>query len=420
MLNPKVYFILFALFINFSGNAQDLDLIQKLTQEIPSVQIVKLQSSDHFIAEYEIMIPQMIDHNDPKAGYFNQRIFLSHYNDNSPTLIVTEGYSARDVCYEIAKELKTNQIIVEYRYFGKSIPKSVDWKYLTNAQAMKDIHHIRDIFSNIYKNKNWISTGISKGGTTCLFYKAAYPKDVRIAIPYVGPMPNSPEDKRCDEHLLTIGSDECRSALINFQKRALDQRTQIIPKIDSMAIASKKLFSMGYDKVLEYSVLELSFSFWQYAHECSEIPESSTPDESFQYLSSISGFDFYSDATINQYKPAFFQFITENGYYGFLHEHLSNRIIALDKFDNSYFAPQDANLSFHPDYMNKAVKKLKRKKRILQIQGELDPWSACGLKLMGKDQYYFIKEGGSHSTRINSFNSEQQDKIWTIIKGWMI
>ena len=407
------------LFLQCLVFAQDASLLAFLNEELPGTEITELESSDHFVQEYEILIPQMLDHKDPKAGTFNQRIFLSHYDVNSPILMVTEGYAARKATYEIAEKLKTNQIIVEYRFFGKSVPEEKDWQYLKNRQAMSDLHRIHLLFSKYYKNKNWITTGISKGGTTCLMYKATYPKDARIAIPYVGPMPLSPTDKRMDNHLASVGSKSCRDKLINVQIRSLEQRNQIIPKLDSLAKKRGIKFSMGTGKALEYSVLELSFSFWQYAHDCAKIPINGSPEENFKFISSISGFDLYADKTIEYYAPAFYQFITENGYYGFLHGHLDEYIQDLTVFDNSYFAPKDTDLTYNPKFMLTSVEKLRRKKRILQIHGGLDPWSAVGLSLEGKEQYYFVKEGGGHTTRIASFSEDTQTDIWSIIMSWL-
>ncbi|WP_235295435.1 S28 family serine protease [Portibacter lacus] len=406
------------LMVNFL-KGQPISLKAQIDKILPGVEINKLNASDHFLEEYEILIPQMVDHKDPKAGTFMQRVFLGHFDYESPIVMVTEGYSANDVTYEIAKKLRSNQLIVEYRYFGKSVPEDAEWKYLTNENAMKDLHRIHVLFSKIYKSKNWITTGISKGGTTCLFYEAAYPKDSRIAIPYVGPMADSPTDVRCDEHLKSIGDSGCRQALMDFQERVLDQKEEILPKLDSMSKQRDMVFSMGIEKALEYSVLELSFSFWQYAHQCDKIPTNSTPNQSFQYLESISGFAFYADATIDYFRPSFYQFMTENGYYGFVHEHLDDKLTEIKQFNNQYFAPRNTDLTYRPEFMIKAKKKLTKRKRVLQIQGELDPWSACGLKLEGKDQFYFVKQGGGHSVRIASFEKEKQDEIWNIIYSWM-
>jgi hypothetical protein len=348
-----------------------------------------------------------------------QRIFLAHTDPSAPVVMITEGYATRNYTSEISKTLNANQITVEYRFYGKSVPEEMNWEYLTNLQAVKDLHQIRRIFGKYYDHDQWISTGVSKGGTTCLFYEAIYPKDTKVAVPYVGPMPDNPTDARCDLHLLKVGDEDCRKKLAEFQRRVLDQKEALIPMIEDMAKKREITFSMGFEKALEYSTLEFTFSFWQMGHSCDDIPEFSEPEETFEYLSSVSGFDYYCDQVIEVYKPAFYQFMTENGYYRFVHEHLDDKLVALDRFDNAYFAPDDADLTYRPQFMKKAKRKLKRRKNILQIHGGLDPWAACGLPLTKKDQYYFVKPDGAHSTRIASFDEQTQDEIWSIITTWL-
>ena len=57
------------------------------------------------------------------------------------------------------------------------MPDSLDYQYLNFEQVAQDYHHIRQLFDNIYNGK-WASSGISKGGTTTIFYKYFYPNDV--------------------------------------------------------------------------------------------------------------------------------------------------------------------------------------------------------------------------------------------------
>lgn len=375
------------------------------------VGITKIDHKDHFQETYELFIKQPLDHNDPSKGSFNQRIFIAHAGLDRPTLLVTEGYSARQVTYELAQMLYSNQIIVEYRFNGKSVPEKMDWQYLTNTQAIEDIHRIRKIMGKFYKAK-WASTGISKGGTTCLMYKATYPRDVKVAIPYVAPMPDAREDQRMDRFLNEVGTADCRDRLAAFQKACLAQSDEIIPMVDSLGKADKLSFSIGAGKAFEYCVLESTFSFWQYAHDCDEVPVDGNARENFNYLLDIVGFDFYADATIDYFGPAFYQFMTENGYYGFVNNHLKNQIQHVNQFDNSIFGPEDANLAYRPAYMKSIKEKLKRKgKRIIQIQGAYDPWAACGMDIKKRSNGYFVKEAGGHTTRIKDLSEEDQTRI---------
>lgn len=189
------------IFTNSQLLGQSDDFLELITKKIPGVTIERGEKTAHFKSAYTLYVDQPIDHNNPSIGTFKQRIFLSHYDRKAPTVFVTEGYSARPRDYELSEILRSNQIIVEYRYNGKSVPEKMDYKYLTNDQAMEDLHRIRMMFKKIYKKK-WISTGISKGGTTCLIYKSKYPDDVDAAVSYVGPLPKAREDVRMDEMIL--------------------------------------------------------------------------------------------------------------------------------------------------------------------------------------------------------------------------
>lgn len=409
-------FLLFSL----SANGQH-DFLQKLKKEIPNASFDTISVGKHFKNEWVVMLEQPLDHNNPSVGTFQQRIFLSHYDKNAPVVFVTEGYNARPRYYELSDILMSNQIIVEYRYFGKSKPTPYDYSFLTNDQAMEDLHRIRKLFGKIYK-KEWVSTGISKGGTTCLIYKYKYPKDVKVAIPYVAPLPKAREDKRCDEHILSQGTEDCQNRLARFQQRALSLRDSIMPMVDSLVVADSLSFDrVGTDGAFEYAILEFTFSLWQWGHDCDRVKENMSARECFDLIKEIVGFDFYSDATISYFEPAFYQFMRENGYYGFIHKHLKPYIKTLKSFDNSIFAPIGSDTSFDEDYLKYVRVWLYHKgDRIIYIQGSLDPWGACGMvPPKERDALLMTKENGSHFTRIKSFDKADRNKIYQAMDRWL-
>lgn len=380
------------------------------------------EASAHFKNEYVLYIDQPIDHNNPSLGTFKQRIFVSHYDRKAPVVFVTEGYSARNRDYELASILKANQIIVEYRYNGNSQPENMDYRYLTNDQAMEDLHAIREAFKKIYKKK-WISTGISKGGTTCLIYKSKYPNDVDAAVSYVGPLPNAREDVRMDEMILEkMENSPCGQKLDALQRFALKHDDEIIPKIDSLAKADKITFNrVSTAKAMEFAVLELTFSFLQMGYSCNDVPSNLTVNSVFNYLKEIVGFDFYCDQTIEYFEPSFYQFMTENGYYGFIHKPFEGLLNDLDKYDNEIFAPQGIPLEFDKDYMTRVRVFLhKYGDEIIYIQGGNDPWAACRfVPPAERDAVYIEKEGASHRLRIDGLDDDQQQEIYDALKRWL-
>ncbi len=420
MIKKTFIIVVLCLFAQLKLHAKK-DIISCLKKHFPNATINELENSDHFIKELEILIPQKLDHFGKSNEYFEQRIFLYHFDFKAPVVFVTEGYSARQRHYELSKILKANQVQVEYRFFGKSKPDNYDYTYLSNDQAMEDLHRIRKILGKIYK-KEWVSTGISKGGTTCLIYKSKYPKDVKVSIPYVAPLPFSQTDSRCDEAILTNGTKDCRNKLEDFQHLALDHRETLINKLDSLSIVDSISFTrIGTSAAVEYAVLEFTFSFWQWGHKCEDIGTEISADSIFKTLNKIVGFDFYSDPTCEYFEPSYYQFLKENGYYAFIHEPFKNKLKTLKRYDNIPFGPQQMDLNFNQDYLKYVrVWLYHNGNKIIHVQGELDPWGACGfVPPLGQDALLMVKKNGSHRTRISSFSKENQDKIYAKLDKWL-
>lgn len=146
--------------------------------------------------------------------------------------MVTNGYAnSRNRISEPAALLGANQINIEHRFFGESMPDSLDYTYLNLEQVAGDLHHINEIFRTIYNGK-WLSTGISKGGQTTIFYRYFYPKDVGVSMPYVAPSTQGVEDQRIYTFLDTVGTDACRNAIKDVQIRLLENREQMVAALE--------------------------------------------------------------------------------------------------------------------------------------------------------------------------------------------
>lgn len=420
----KFKFILFlSIFLvaqNSFAQVQISKLEQWIKKKIPTATIKKLPARDHFKESYQIKFQQPLDHDNPSAGTFEHRIFLSHVDKKRPMLFVTEGYNARLTTYELANILQSNQIIVEYRFYGGSRPENIPWQYLTNDQAMEDLHRIKKIFKKMYR-KRWVSTGISKGGTTTLIYKAKYPRDVCVAVPYVAPLAFAQEDKRTDEHQFNTGTAACREKIVEFQRAALEKREDMIPLIEAFAKKNNQTFSLGAAVVLEYGIVEFPFAFWQWGGKCEEIPTASaSAQELFDYVNKIVDWNFYNDATCDFFLPSFYQFMTELGYYGFVTKDVEDLLVAEKNPTNLTFGPKDVDLTFKPylkpvnDYL------MKKGNKIIYIYGELDTWTACGVHPSPKtDALRMTLKGGAHSTRIKDFSKQDQQKIYKKLKKWL-
>jgi len=405
------------------STAQATELVDQLREHLSFSEYTLLPTPDDYEQVLELRILQDQDHDTRAIDSFYQRIWIGHRSLDAPTVYVTSGYAGSWRPHELADMLEANLVIVEYRYYGKSVPTDYDWSLLTNDQAADDLHFIRRALGKIYKG-DWVSTGISKGGTTACIYRARYPKDVCATVSYVGPMPYAQEDDRMDQHLLEVGSDECRAALQEFQRRALSLTDQIVPLIDSLATAQDLSFKhVDHRRAHEYAVLELPFSFWQYAHECDGIPSAdASAQEAFNYLEAIVSYSFYSDASYEYYLPAFYQFVTENGYYGFITDHLEDLLTdPADSYHNIDFGPDDVSLAYDTNYMPGIIKRLDRKgKRMIYIHGAYDPWAACAYVPRAQHRsVYIAKAKAGHTTRIKDLSASQQEEVLQKLLLWI-
>lgn len=390
---------------------------------IDDIRVKSIETRDGFLQSFEIFITQPLDHSAPDSGFFEQRLYLDHVDAMQPVVFITEGYQiGGHVRSELCDLLNANQLRVEHRYFGESAPDSMNWQYLTVKQSVEDLHKIAGLFKKVYSGK-WISTGISKGGQTTLFYKRFYPNDVDVAIPMVAPIPLAVEDSRLDEHLATVGNEACREKIKAFQRNVLEKRDAMLPLFETWAIEKNEVFPDGAEVALEYTVLEYSFSFWQWGRwRCDQIPdENATADEMFSHLEKMNIFGLYTKDGIATYEPFFYQAMTELGYYGFVHDHLEDLLEAVSEPTNAIFAPQDADLTYRPEVMQDIHSWLVNEgNNILYIHGELDTWTGAGvIPSEGTNALRMVNPGGYHDTRINSFPPQMRQEIYGVLSRWL-
>ncbi|MBK7229165.1 MAG: peptidase [Ignavibacteriales bacterium] len=409
------------LWFSLIGFAQELILIDWL-KTVPEIEVVDTINSDNFSEVYEVFITLPIDHNNPEGPKFKEQIFLSHVDKDKPVVIELDGYAVTNRPTELSKILKCNQIMVEHRCFGESVPAPFDWKYLTIEQAAKDHHRIIELFKQYYTGK-WISTGISKGGSCVIFHKYFYPNDVDVAVPYVGPLNYSIDDQRVYEWIKSVSTPECREKVYNFQKLCFEKRDDLYPMFLKNAENKKLTYDIvGYDKAFEYSVLEFSFAYWQWSDgDCSKIPdESSTLEEIWDELASYGGVTYFDDSSINGIYPFFYQCYTEFGYYAYDIQPFKEFIKYADG-QTPFFIPKDSK----PIYDSRLLEKINdwasnEGEKFIYIYGGNDPWTSTGVCLTGKtNSIKMVLPNGSHGSRIRGFSKKDKELIYSKLEGWL-
>lgn len=146
LLFYKFFFLLSLVFLKQAFAADD-EVLSKL-KELPGVVVTEKTNTEETAAglrHFELYISQPTDHFDSKSPIFQQKLILFHKNFSEPMLLQTSGYSIfGEKLTRIAKKFGTNQLQVEHRYFGKSVPQVLDWSKLTVRQSAEDFHLITD------------------------------------------------------------------------------------------------------------------------------------------------------------------------------------------------------------------------------------------------------------------------------------
>lgn len=426
----KRYIIVLLLAIGMLfSNAHASELYDKLIALNGVVSVEELPAG-LFAERYVVNFEQPLDHKNPTHGKFEQRVVIGHVGADRPVVFVTDGYAASRAYgaryrEEISSRLGTNQIFVEHRYFGESNPvEKAGWDYLTAESAAADLHALRETLSSLYPAK-WIATGVSKGGQNALIYRALYPADVDVTVAYVAPVCFGVEDGRFTDFFNSVGNEQERTAILEFQREVLRRREHILPLLKEYVMAKELQFNLSLDEVLDYCVLEYEFSFWQTGTAASFIPSSDSPhDELFGHLIDVSPPRYFTP----QSEPSFFvQALRELGYYGYNTEQLEGllHITTTKGYVSRMMLPASVRkIKFSDALAKKVVAYYKSADpRLICIYGQNDPWSVAALDralFEGKQNMKLIIEpGGSHRTRIKTLPEKIQNGLWKSIEGWI-
>jgi hypothetical protein len=314
---------------------------------------------------------------------------------------------------------------VEHRFFGESLPDSIDYRYLNLKQATADLHHINQLFKNIYSGK-WISSGISKGGVTTIFYRYFYPNDVDVSIPYVAPLNTEREDKRIYAFLDSMGSNACRAKIKSLQTRLLENRKEVLTYLKFYSMGKGLKFTyLTFEEAFEYAVMEFPFAFWQWGDSCQNIPDNEVPlENAVEYFLAQKPLKLFSDKDIDYYGPHYYQSATEMGYYGYETYKFKDliKVLPTDRNLQATFIPNKIQVKFDGRLLKDVHEWIKTKgDKIIYIYGANDTWSACAVQPSDKvdSRWFFLKNRDHGEARIKNMNAEQRQELVSTLENWL-
>lgn len=404
-------------------------LKQRLQSLKQVVDVTEVKDEAGFESRYILKFTQPLDHKDPSKGTFTQRVIVMNHGTNRPTLLVTEGYGAGYAAgphynNELSTYFNTNIVFVEHRFFQESTPQPCDWQYLRDVDAMADLHEVVSALKTIYAGK-WISTGISKGGETCMEFRSYYPDDVDISVPYVGPVCYGVIDGRHEPFLRQVGTAADRKTIENYQLAVLKKKAELMPDFKKYCDEKGLKFYIPVEDVFDYCVLEYSFSVWQWGKKITSIPEATASNEVLlKELIDVVGPNYFSTTGDLSF---FAQAYRELGYYGYdlkpFKPYLSIKS-AKHYVRDVMLPPELRGIKFDKTVSKHITKYLKANDpKMICIYGEIDPWTAAGVTWLKKykknNLKVYIKPNGSHSTRISNMPKEQADEILATLSTWL-
>lgn len=420
--------LLFSAFVAFAQNC-DIEAMLKKIKSVSSFE--KIEKADTTRQYFLMKFTQLLDPNNPEAGTFEQRVMLGHRGFERPTVVVTEGYggdyafSSPRYMEELTYIMDANILFVEYRYFSGSMPEPCNWEYLTVKNSMTDYHNIITSFKPYYTGK-WASTGISKGGSTSIFFRAYFPEDLDVSVPYVGPLSGAVEDGRHESFLERVATKAERDAIRNFQIELFERKERLMPMFDEYCLKNNLVFRVPTSNIYDLLVLEYQFSMWQWGTPTNTIPALDSDDKAiFEYFVKMCGPDYF--AAGSNIESFFVQAVKDFGYYGYniepFHKYVNEadiegylkRVLLPKEFADVKF--DDSSYRFTTDFYTENDPKM------LLIYGEVDPWTASGVTWLRdrnkQNIKVYIQPGGSHRARILNMPPAMRDEILEQLNEWM-
>lgn len=412
--------------VALDGAAESTDILTRL-QAVPGLTVTERPTRVPGTRTFLLRLQQPVDHQRPDGRRFSQFMTLLHRAPEAPVMMNTGGYGVSPFVREIelSRLLQANQLYVEHRFFGESVPQPATYEHLTLQQAAADIHRVVETLKGVYPAR-WVTSGSSKGGMTAIYHRYFYPDDVAATVAYGAPSSHGPTDERYMRFINSVGDAACREQLRELQKAALRRRAELLPFMAGVANDWLTSFHrLGEDRAFEFGVVEFPFYFWQSLgiQACSQLPSPDAPaGELFAFIDSASLFALnFDDFGVGYYGPYYYQAATQLGAPRYAETHLHGLLHYPGEDVPSFYSPVSVPKPFeHPLML--AVEHWVRNdaQHLLVIYGQNDPWSTGGFEVRERNDSYRLQvANGTHSTGISTLSEADRRFALERLSTWL-
>lgn len=408
---------------NFGVPAVTPDELLAKLQALPGVTVREQPTEQTDYHYYVLQFTQLIDHDDPSQGTFQQEVSLLHRSDlpNVPMVVHTSGYSdtTRDQIVELTQLLDANQVSIEHRYFGDSRPKPPDWTKLTIAQAAADEHEIITALHSIYAGA-FLTTGGSKGGMTAVFHRRFYPTDVDGTVAYVAPISFGAPDSRYALYLEKIGPVDCRQAVRDVAVELLSRRRPAMFEYAGLQDHTYTRVALG--PAVEAAIVGLEWTFWQYhgVALCPMVPPLTSDDNQlFAFLDRVSPVSASDDTKIAFFEAYYYQSYAQLGY----PDGGTDYLVPYMHYTEEDYA-KELPTTVEPTYDAASMRDIDdfvehRGDRLLFVYGQWDPWTGGKFaKGNATDSSVLIQPKGGHNARIADLELSDREEAFAKLRNW--
>ncbi len=381
-----------------------------------------------FKARYKIFFEQPLDHDNPSAGKYKQLVYVMLNHPDSVNVLVTEGYYAFDAAkvQELVPMFGANQIVVEHRYFGESTVGDPSYRYMDAKGSCDDLHEVVTALKALLSGK-WVSTGVSKSGMTSLMYRAWYPDDVEVTVPYGTPLCNERYDKRFAKAFEeSIGTPEDRDKVTAFMRELLRRRDVMASKFDSLAVAQNVTLPLPAQWMWDLHVIDWQGCMWLFGLPLDDIPAlDSSDNEMFNYVTDIDGPDAWDrNNDVNKY---YVQAYRELGHYECATAGIEDLLVidrsVLADFLRHVYMPGGVEEKFSTAVYERVDAFLRgTDARCMFIYGGYDPWMYVGIGeeyANGDNILRYERPGGFHHAAISDFDDATRREIERRLRDWL-
>ncbi|MBI5490057.1 MAG: aminopeptidase [Deltaproteobacteria bacterium] len=395
--------------------------IRTLLGRVPGLDVIDAGGAGS-VRFFDLRYDQPVDHAEPGRATFGQAMTLTFVSTEASTVLMTEGYANMwgFERAELALLLDANQLVVEHRFFGASRPEPPDWTKLDIEQAAGDHHRIVEALRPILTGP-WVSTGYSKGGMTAVYHRRFHPDDVVGTVAYVAPISFGAPDARYLDFVDAAGEPDCRARLAAVQREALVRGDALRARLDPWSFARLG----GVERAFESVVLEVPFTFWQYAGYtyCGTVPvvPGASDDALFSFIDRIVGFDSAGDAEMDWFAPYYYQAWEQLGFPDVDHTSLADLLRTGAPSLEEGVLPAGAPVpAYDPAAMIGVARWVAEDgARLIFVYGQWDPWTAGAFDVgAAVDSYRFVAAGGTHSSQLADLAAADQAVAHDALERW--